>query len=169
MGDPALQLGPAEEVAAEQAAQQTTRLVVIEGGKSAAAGAGETVAGETAAEGLLAGAGATLAAIGVALLILLWPSDIAPEPRISPPATAGPAPVPVPDPPPVTECPPQPCDPCPPPPPPQVHRDHPHGECQDHWHYFVYNQNPKTCQCFLQRKFGGCLGPDEEPPVSWQK
>ena len=37
------------------------------------------------------------------------------------------------------------CDPCPPPPPPQVHRDHPHFPCQDHWHYFVYNQNPETC------------------------
>jgi hypothetical protein len=59
------------------------------------------------------------------------------------------------------------CDPCPMPPPPQVHRDHPHGVCQDHWHYFKYNQNPETCVCYLQRLFGGCLGPDEEPPLSW--
>jgi hypothetical protein len=58
------------------------------------------------------------------------------------------------------------CDPCPTPPPPQVHRDHTHFPCQDHWHYFVYNQNSETCECFLQRKFGGCLGPDEQPPLS---
>lgn len=74
---------------------------------------------------------------------------------------------------PVEACPDKPetreCDPCPPPPPPQIHRDHPHGICQDHWHYFRYNQDPVSCVCYPQRMFGGCLGPDEEPPISWQK
>ncbi len=111
MGEPALQLAPAEEAAAEEAARQTTRFVVIEGGKSAAAGtgeavAGEAVAGEAVAEGgILAGAGAGLLAVGAALLILFWPSEIAPEPTAGPRPTPGPVPVPNPDP--VTQCLPQ--------------------------------------------------------------
>jgi len=80
MGEPALQLEPAEEVVAEQAGEQTAKFVVIEGGKDAAVGAGEELAGQSAARGLLAGAGAELAAIGGVLLILLWPSPIAPDP-----------------------------------------------------------------------------------------
>ena len=55
-----------------------------------------------------------------------------------------------------------PCPPCPPPPPPQIHRvppSKPHFPCPgDHWHYFKYNQNPVTCQYYLQRLFGGCCG-----------
>jgi RHS repeat-associated protein len=62
---------------------------------------------------------------------------------------------------------PTPCPPCPPPPPPQIHRvppARPHYPCPgDHWHYFVYNQNPVTCQCFLQRRFGGCCGTPGAP------
>jgi hypothetical protein len=27
----------------------------------------------------------------------------------------------------------------------------------------VYNQNPVTCQCFLQRRFGGCCGTPGAP------
>ena len=50
------------------------------------------------------------------------------------------------------------CPPCPAPPGPEIHRDHTHYPCTDHWHYFRYNQNPQTCQCFLQRLFGGCCG-----------
>jgi RHS repeat-associated protein len=49
------------------------------------------------------------------------------------------------------------CPPCPEPPEPEYHYDHPHYPCDAHWHYYVYNQNPSTCQCYLQRKFGGCL------------
>jgi len=52
----------------------------------------------------------------------------------------------------------KPCPPCPPPPPPQYHYvPNQHGCPNGHWHYFVYNQNPETCKCYLQRKFGGCL------------
>lgn len=73
-------------------------------------------------------------------------------------------PIPVP-PPPLTQ--PTPCPACPAPPPIQVHRvppSKPHFPCPgDHWHYFVYNQNPITCQCFLQRKFGGCCGTPGAP------
>jgi hypothetical protein len=76
MGAPAL--APATEVAAQEAAKQTTRLVVIEGGKAAAK---QTAARAGAAEvaGLAArgAAGATLAAIGAFLLILLYPSKLA--------------------------------------------------------------------------------------------
>lgn len=50
-----------------------------------------------------------------------------------------------------------PCPPCPEPPAREEHYDHPHYPCGAHWHYFVYNQNPNSCQCFLQRRFGGCL------------
>jgi RHS repeat-associated protein len=49
------------------------------------------------------------------------------------------------------------CPPCPAPPPPEFHYDHPHYPCGPHWHYFVYNQNPVTCTCYLSREFGGCL------------
>lgn len=104
MGDPLLQLGPVEEAVAEQAAKQTAKLVVIEGGKRAAAGAGEALAAETAA----AGVGATLLAVAGALLVLLWPSPIASELPVPRP-TAGPStlppPVPQSDPKTVEECP----------------------------------------------------------------
>lgn len=60
------------------------------------------------------------------------------------------------------------CDPCPPPPPPRVDRvppSRPHFPCAgDHWHYYVYNQNPTTCECFLRQEFGGCLDQGAFPP-----
>ncbi len=90
------------------------RLPVIEGGKGAATSAGEELAeqtageelaGETLGEEVLEGAAvvaevsvATVAAVGAALLILLWPSEIAPEPEV-------PRPVPEPNPEPITTCP----------------------------------------------------------------
>jgi RHS repeat-associated protein len=52
------------------------------------------------------------------------------------------------------------CPPCPaqPPQPPEYHRvPNEHGCGVGHWHYYRWNQNPKTCQCFPQRMFGGCL------------
>ena len=84
MGDPALNLLPEEEVLAEEAGQQTTQLVLIEGGKDAAVG-GEVVAGETAGESILAGLGTAGAATMAFLLVLLWPSKIAPDPPMDPP------------------------------------------------------------------------------------
>jgi hypothetical protein len=77
MGEPAVVL--TEEAAAEAAAEQTTRLVVIEGGGGAAAEGG-------AAEAVATGIGATSVAILAFFLVLLWPSSIAPEPRVYPPA-----------------------------------------------------------------------------------
>lgn len=55
------------------------------------------------------------------------------------------------------------CPPCPAPPAPEIDRvppSTPHFPCPgDHWHYYVYNQNPVTCQCFGPRRmFGGCCG-----------
>ncbi len=55
------------------------------------------------------------------------------------------------------------CPPCPAPPAPEVDRvppSTPHFPCPgDHWHYYGYNQNPVTCQCFGPRRlFGGCCG-----------
>jgi len=103
MGEPALKLLPAEELAAEEAAKQSTRLLLIEGGEGAAAGTGEMIAGETVGEGLLAGAGAIALAVGAFFLVLLWPSEIAPDPkpRMGPPPK--PAPVPIPNPQPLTQ------------------------------------------------------------------
>jgi len=101
MGEPAVELAPAEEFAAEEAAKQTTRLVLIEGGKGAAAEAGEVAAGETVGEGLLAGAGATAMAVGAFFLVLLWPSEIAPEPSMGP--RPRPSPIPAPNPTPVVQ------------------------------------------------------------------
>lgn len=47
------------------------------------------------------------------------------------------------------------CPPCPPPPPPRIDRVPPskrHFPCPgDHAHTFRYNQNPETCECFLQK------------------
>jgi len=40
---------------------------------------------------------------------------------------------------------------------PEYHYDHPHGECEDHWHYYEFHQSPKTCKCSMRRRFGGCL------------
>jgi hypothetical protein len=61
----------------------------------------------------------------------------------------------------------RPCPPCPPPPPPRIDRvppSRPHYPCPgDHWHYFIYNQNPVTCQCYVQPKFGGCCGTPGAP------
>src|ERR1039457_293514 len=59
----------------------------------------------------------------------------------------------------ITDCPPQTKDcsqsPCPAPPPPRIDRvppSTPHFPCTgDHAHFFRYNQNPVTCQCFLQK------------------
>jgi|GEM_PF-1200055 len=51
----------------------------------------------------------------------------------------------------------------------QVDRTHPHWPCPaDHWHCLKYHQNPRTCECFLERhdppknplavsSLGGCL------------
>jgi hypothetical protein len=55
------------------------------------------------------------------------------------------------------------CPPCPTPPGPDIDRvppSAPHFPCPgDHWHYYEYNQNPVTCQCFGPRRlFGGCCG-----------
>jgi len=57
----------------------------------------------------------------------------------------------------------RPCPPCPPAPPPEVDLvppSTPHFPCPgNHWHYYQYNQNPTTCQCFGPRRlFGGCCG-----------
>ena len=62
-----------------------------------------------------------------------------------------------------TDSPPRrPCPPCPDPPNSEIDRVPPsrhHPPCPgDHWHYYVYDQNPRTCQCFgPSRHFGGCL------------
>jgi hypothetical protein len=101
MAEPALE--SSEEVAAEEAAEQTARLVVIEGGKSAAAGATEAGATEVAGEGFLAGAGVAAAAIAAFFLVLLWPSEIAPEPSMATSSGPAPPPVPVPNPPNATQ------------------------------------------------------------------
>jgi hypothetical protein len=86
MGEPALVL--AEEAAAEAAAEQTTQLILIEGGGEAAAGSAEAVAVESgAAEAVATGAGAASLAILAFFLVLLWPSNIAPEPEIPRPPT----------------------------------------------------------------------------------
>jgi hypothetical protein len=55
------------------------------------------------------------------------------------------------------------CPPCPPNPAPEIDivpPSAPHWPCPgSHWHYRVYNQNPRTCECFLSaRLFGGCCG-----------
>jgi hypothetical protein len=109
MGEPALNLAPAEEATGEAAAQQTTKLVLIEGGKDAAAAEG---GGEAA--GLLATLGeiAAVASIAaIALVALLWPTDIAPDP---PMPQAGPdPPAPDPAPPPVPQQNPEPKQDCP--------------------------------------------------------
>jgi hypothetical protein len=57
----------------------------------------------------------------------------------------------------------KPCPPCPTPPGPDIDRvppNAPHFPCpSDHWHFYEYNQNPVTCQCFGPRRlFGGCCG-----------
>jgi hypothetical protein len=80
MADPALQLAPAEEALGEAAAQQTARLIVIEGGKGTAAAA-EGTAGEELIAGLADAVLTTGAAVAAALLVLLWPSSIGPEPE----------------------------------------------------------------------------------------
>jgi RHS repeat-associated protein len=52
------------------------------------------------------------------------------------------------------------CPPCPsqPPQPAEYHHvPNQHGCAAGHWHYYRWNQSPKTCQCFPQRMFGGCL------------
>ena len=60
-----------------------------------------------------------------------------------------------------------PCPPCPSPPTPRIDRvppSRPHYTCPgDHWHYFRYNQDPKTCRCYLQQMFGGCCGTPGAP------
>src|SRR5215831_8372868 len=98
MADPALKLPPVEELAAEDAAQQTTRLIIIQGGKSAATAAETTAAAETTGEGLLAGVSAAGLAIAAGLIVLLWPSEIAPEPTMGPPPNPALNPLPAPNP-----------------------------------------------------------------------
>lgn len=102
MGEPAFALPPAEEVAAREAARQTTRLVALEGGKAAAARAGGAAAAETveavAAESLASRIGlGLLGGIGIALSILLWPST-AHAPELATGSEPKPKPDPVPDP-----------------------------------------------------------------------
>ena len=74
-----------------------------------------------------------------------------------------PIPVPIPGPIPAgneKECKQKECPPCPEPPPPTYRIDfvppsRPHGDCPgDHIHIitYEYNQNPKTCQCFLRSR-----------------
>ncbi len=80
MGEPALQLLSAEAAAGEAAAKQTTRLIVIEGGKRAALTTGQAVATEGAVSTVgriaLLALGSTAAAAGAFLLALLWPSSL---------------------------------------------------------------------------------------------
>ena len=65
-----------------------------------------------------------------------------------------------------------PCPACPAPPSPIFDTTHDHGGClkrtgnMAHWHYFTYNQNPKTCFCRLSRHFGGCGAPPSTAPTS---
>ena len=131
MGNPAYDYSssdydlPAEEdIAADEAAEQTTRLVVIEGGEGAVAdtaaadavtaGASDAVVAGGTETAVSTGIGATLAGAAAFVLILFWPSDIAPEyptpPHASTRHKAAPTPNPVP---PVTICPTPPPDPCP--------------------------------------------------------
>lgn len=65
-----------------------------------------------------------------------------------------------------TICPPaprSPCPPCPTTPPYQPEIDwtpgqHGCGPHQGHWHYWQWNQNPDTCQCYASNRLtGGCL------------
>lgn len=50
------------------------------------------------------------------------------------------------------------CPPCPPDPPLETDTTHPHHPCPGvHWHYRKYNQDSKTCKCYLSKRlFGGC-------------
>jgi hypothetical protein len=81
MGDPALQLSPAEEEAADQAAGRTLRL--IQGGKGAAeaeeaaAAATEVEEGAGIIEVIAVGIGAAGAAVLAGLAVFLWPSSVA--------------------------------------------------------------------------------------------
>ena len=52
------------------------------------------------------------------------------------------------------------CSPCPEPPPPEIDVTHTHWPCTgNHWHYYVYDQDPVTCICYGPRRlFGGCCG-----------
>ncbi len=59
---------PARKLIARGAAKQTTRLIVIEGGKSTAA--------RVASKGILVTAGASLIAILIGITILFWPSPL---------------------------------------------------------------------------------------------
>ena len=81
MGEPALQLLSTEAALGEAAAKQTARLIVIEGGKSAALATGELAVSEGVASTALRGAGVvaggTAAAAGAFLVGLLWPSILA--------------------------------------------------------------------------------------------
>ncbi|WP_224250075.1 hypothetical protein [Hyalangium gracile] len=81
MGEPALQLLSTEAAVGEAAAKQTTRLIVIEGGKRAALATGEVAVSEGAVSAAARGAGlvlgSTAATVGAFLLALLWPSSLA--------------------------------------------------------------------------------------------
>ena len=93
---------------------------------------------------------------------LTHPQD-SPQPRAVPTCNNPPKVIPIPPPLMLRKA----CPPCPSPPPPQIHRvppARPHFPCPgDHWHFFVYNQNPVTCQCYLQKNFGGCCGTPGAP------
>jgi len=81
MGQPALQLLPAETATAEAAAKQATRLILIEGGKNAALATGEAAAsegllsalGRSAVGGVLGTAAAPVIAF---LTVLFWPTTL---------------------------------------------------------------------------------------------
>lgn len=146
--------------------------------QTALAGGG-TLAGAAGAGGTI-GAVATGGAVAVAYGAVLYEAwnfgewlaerpwnplthpKLPPQPRMVARCNSKPKPLPVPLP-----WPTRPCPPCPTPPPPQIHRvppSRPHFPCPgDHFHYFFYNQNPVTCQCYLQRKFGGCCGTPGAP------
>ena len=139
MGQPAYDysdydLPPEEDVAAEEAAEQTSHLTVLEGGQAApgagAAGGADATAGTAdaatadaataggtdvaGAEAVETGTGVGAAFAGAAafITVFLWDEDEAgpewPTPRAGPP----PAKAPVPNPKPVTTCPLPPPDPC---------------------------------------------------------
>ena len=84
MGEPAIVL----EEAAEQASSQTTRLILIEGGKNVAAAEGVAATGEGIA---WASVGATALAVAAFFAVLLYPSSLGPEPQVDRPT---PEPVP---------------------------------------------------------------------------
>jgi hypothetical protein len=39
-----------------------------------------------------------------------------------------------------------------------------HGCPEGHWHFYEWQQNPETCECFMHRRFGGCIPPKPGQP-----